>query len=107
MAVADDGVDSGQSGDFLRRALGVAAGDQDACGWIFPMDSAQKGAGSAVRLRGHAAGVGNDHIGPVWTGSRAQAALAQLGAYDFAVGPAGPASEVLNVVFCHVASLIT
>jgi hypothetical protein len=32
--------------------------------------------------------------------------MAQLGAYDFAVSPAGSTSEVLNVVFCHVASLI-
>jgi hypothetical protein len=32
--------------------------------------------------------------------------MAQLGAYDFAIRPAGSTSEVLNVVFCHVASLI-
>jgi hypothetical protein len=31
--------------------------------------------------------------------------MAQLGAYDLAVSPAGTASKVLNVVFCHVASL--
>ncbi len=106
MAVADDGVDSGQSGNLLRRPLGVTAGNQDACGRIFPMHFAQEGAGSAIRLRGHAASVSNDHIGPGWTGSRVQAALAQFGADHFAVGPAGPAPEVLNVVFCHVASLI-
>ena len=34
-------------------------------------------------------------------------AMAQLGAYDFAIRPAGSTSEVLNVVFCHVASVIT
>jgi hypothetical protein len=32
--------------------------------------------------------------------------MAQIGADDFAVCPAGPTSEVLNVVFCHVVSLI-
>jgi hypothetical protein len=31
--------------------------------------------------------------------------MTQIGAYDFAVCPAGPASEVLNVIFCHVISL--
>jgi hypothetical protein len=106
MTVADHRVHAGQGGDLLRCALSVTTGDQDACGWIFPMDSAQKGAGSAIRLRGHTASVGDDDIGPGGAGSRAQAAVAQLGAYDFAVRPAGPTSEVLNVVFCHVASLI-
>jgi hypothetical protein len=105
MAIADDRVHAGQRGDLLRRALRVATSDQDACGWVLPMDSAQKGASGAIRLRGHAASVDDDNIGPSGTGSRAQAAVAQLGAYDFAVRPAGPTSEVLNVV-CHVASLI-
>jgi hypothetical protein len=106
MAVAYHGVDPGQGGDFFGRALRITAGDQDACGWVFPMDFAQEGAGRTIRLRGHAASIGNDYIGPGWTGSRPQPALAQLGAYDFAVCAAGPASEVLNMVFCHVASLI-
>ncbi len=106
MAVADHGVDAGQRGHLLRRPLRITAGDQDARSGIFPVHSAQEGAGGAVRLRGHTAGVGDDHVGLAGTGSRGQAAMAQLGAYDFAVRPAGPTSEVLNVVFCHVASLI-
>ncbi len=69
------------------------------------MHAAQKGAGSTVRLRGNAAGVGNDYVGPGRAESRAQSELAQLGAYDLAVRPAGAAPKVLNVVFCHVASL--
>jgi len=32
--------------------------------------------------------------------------MPQFGAYDLAVRPAGTAAEVLNVVFCHVVSLI-
>ena len=106
MTVADHCMHAWQRGDLLRRALSVTASDQDACRWIFPMDSAQKGASSAIRLRGHTTSVGHDYISPGGAGSRAQAAVAQLGAYDFAVCPAGPASEVLNVIFCHVASLI-
>src|ERR1700733_1230438 len=106
MAVADDRVHTGQGSDFLRRALSITTGDQDACRWILAMDFAQKGAGGAIRVRGHTASVGNDYIGVGWAGSGTQAAVAQLGAYDFAVRLAGPTSEVLNVVFCHVASLI-
>jgi hypothetical protein len=106
MTVADDRVHTGQYSNLLRGALGIAAGDEDACGWIFAMDFAQKGARSAIRVRGHTASVGNDYIGLGGVGSGVQAAPAQIGAYAFAVRPAGPTSEVLNVVFCHVASLI-
>ena len=106
MAVADHGVDAGQRGDLLRRPLRVAAGDQDARSGIFPAHAAQEGAGGAVGLCGDTAGIGDDHVGPGGAQSRAQAAMAQLRADDLAVGPAGTASEVLNVVFCHVVSLI-
>jgi len=70
-----------------------------------PPHTAQEGPGCAVRLGGHAAGIGNDHVGPGGAQSRAQAAMPQFGAYDLAVSPAGTAAEVLNVVFCHVVSL--
>ena len=106
MAVADHGVDAGQRGHLLRRPLRITAGDQDARSGIFAVRAAQEGAGGAVRLRRHTAGVGYDDVGLAKTGSRGQPAMAQLSAYDFAVRPAGATSEVLNVVFCHVASLI-
>jgi hypothetical protein len=106
MAVTDHGVHPGQRGNLLGRALSVTAGHQDARGGIFPVDFSQKSAGSAICLRSDTASVGNDYIGPGGSGSRAQAAVAQLGANDFAVRLAGPTPEVLNVVFCHVASLI-
>ena len=64
MAVADHCVDTGQRGNLLRRPLSVTSGDQDARGGIFPVHSAQEGAGGAIGLGGHAAGVGDDHIGP-------------------------------------------
>jgi hypothetical protein len=69
------------------------------------VNPAQKGSGGAVRLGRNTAGVGDNDIGLGWAQRRAQAAMAQLGAYDFAVRPAGTASKVLNVIFCHVASL--
>ena len=106
MAVTDHGVDAGQRGNLLRRPLRIASGDQDAGGGVLPPHAAQKGPGRAVRLCGHAAGIGNDHIGPGGGQGRTQAALPQFRAYDLAVSPAGTAPEVLNVVFCHVVSLI-
>ncbi len=102
MAVADDGMDAGQRGDLLRCPLGIAAGDQDTRGGVFSAHAAQKGASCAVRLGGHTAGVGNDHVGPGGAQSRGQAAVPQLRADDLTVSPAGTAAEVLNVVFCHV-----
>jgi hypothetical protein len=64
MAIADHGMNTGQRGDLLRRPLSVTSGYQDARGGVFPVHSAQEGAGSAIGLGGHAAGVGYDHIGP-------------------------------------------
>ena len=107
MTVADHGRDPGQRGDLLRRPLSVTPRNQDARGRILPVHSAQESAGGAVRLRGHTAGVGDDHVCLAGIDCRGQAGMSQLGANDFAVRPAGPTSEVLNVVFCHVASVIT
>ena len=104
MAVADDGVDSGQSGNFLRRALGVAAGDQDACGWILPMDSRRKAravlSACAVTLqvlaKATSARLDWKLVKPRWRNS----ALMISPSARLARHP-----KVLNVVFCHVASL--
>ena len=63
VAVADDGVDFGQGGEFLRGALGVAAGDDDAGGGVLAADAADEGAGLAVGFGGDAAGIYNDNIG--------------------------------------------
>src|ERR1700760_4908602 len=106
MTIADDRVDARQLGNLLRCALGVTSSDQDAGGRVFAIDSPQESAGGAVRLGGHAAGVGDDHVGTAGVCGGGGDAGTQLGAYDFAVRPAGPASEVLDVIFCHVASLL-
>ena len=105
MAIADDCVDAGQFGDFLRRALRVTSGDQDARGWVFASILRRK-----TRAVRSAWAVTLQVLAmirrPGLDFGRGQAAVAQLGAYDFAVCPAGPTSGVLDVVFCHVASLI-
>jgi hypothetical protein len=83
--------------------LGVTTSDQDARRWILPVHTAQEGTGGTVGLSGHTAGVGDDHVGSTGAGRRVHAAMPQLSADHLAVGPAGPAAEVLYVVFCHVA----
>jgi hypothetical protein len=54
---------------------------------------------------GNTARVGNNDVGLGRIQSRTQAAMAHFGTYDLAVSPAGAAPEVLDVVFCHLASL--
>ena len=62
MAVADDGEDAGEGGQFLWGALGVTAGGEDAGVGIEAVGAADKGAGFAVGFGGDAAG-DHDHIG--------------------------------------------
>ena len=65
-----------------------------------PTKTTERRCSKRLKLR-----LADNDIGLGWAQRRAQAAMAQLGAYDFAVRPAGTASKVLNVIFCHVASL--
>ncbi len=106
MAVADDSVDFGEGGDFFRGALGVAAGDDDAGLGVLATDAAEVYASLAVGFRGDAAGVYNNDIsGCRFAGGR-ESVVAQVGGDGFAIGAAGAAAEVFNVVFCHVAQCI-
>ena len=66
MAVADDGGDAGDGGQFFRSALGVAAGCDDAGCGVKAVGAADVGAGFAVGFGGDAAGVDDDHIGFGW-----------------------------------------
>ena len=63
VAVADDGVDCGEGGEFLGGALGVAAGDDDAGVGVLAADAAEVRAGLAVGFGGDAACIYNDNIG--------------------------------------------
>ena len=60
MRVADDLADAGQSGDFFRRALRVAAGDHDLGFGVLAMNAADGGAGVLIGGGGHGAGVKNN-----------------------------------------------
>lgn len=96
VAVAEDGGDAGQCGKFLRRALGVAAGDDDVGRRVATVDAADVGAGSAIGLGGDGAGVDEDDVGA----GRQRIGLAgggERGADGFRIGAGGAAAEIFNV----------
>jgi hypothetical protein len=57
MAIADDAIHTGQSGHFIGRTLGVAAGHEDAYRRIQALRSADVGSSLPICFRSHAAGV--------------------------------------------------
>ena len=63
MAVAYDGGDAFDGGEFLRGALGVTACDEDAGFRVEAMGAADVGAGFAVGFGGDRAGVDDDDFG--------------------------------------------
>ena len=97
VAVADHGGDAGQGGDFLRRSLGIAAGDDDAGLGIGSTDAADVGAGVAVGLGGDGAGVHHDHIGVPQVGGGERVQAVEAGGDGVSVGLAGAASEIFHM----------
>ena len=103
MTVADNGIDSGQGGEFFRSALGIATGDDDPGIRISAADAADPGARLAIGFSGYAAGIDDNNSCGIGIGGGRESLVAQGGSDGFAVGAACPASEVFNVIFCHVA----
>lgn len=101
MAVADDGVDALQCGDFRGRALRITACNNDFGGWIPTPCAPNKGAGGTIRFRCNATGVYNDELGGVESCSLRESAVAQSGGNGFTIRTARAASKVLNVVCFH------
>jgi hypothetical protein len=105
MAVADYGGNTSHSSQFVRSALRITARDHDSCIRIYAMSAPDKCTGGAVCLRRHAARIHDDHIGlrrmALGKSGRAQAAT-----YRFAIGARRSASEVLDVKFRHIYSLL-
>ena len=66
------------------------------------MDAADEGTGSTVGVGSYAACVDDDDIRRRKIRGQVETALAQSGRDRFAVRPAGAASKVLDMVFCHV-----
>ena len=105
MAIADDSVHALERGDLSRRALRVTARHHDRSRWVLAPHPAEKGAGRALGLSGHAAGIDHHHIRRRGSAGSDKTAMAQLSVNGFTIGPICAASEVLNVIFCHVVSL--
>jgi hypothetical protein len=61
--VADNEGDAGESGDLFGRALCIAAGYEDARGWIGGVNFADGVTGLGIRGSGYRAGVENYDVG--------------------------------------------
>ena len=103
MAVADDGVNFGESGELPGGALGIATRHDDASVRILAANSTDEGAGLTVGFGGHAAGIYNDNMGSGRLEGGFESAAAQVGSDGLTVGAAGAAAEVFHMIFCHVA----
>ena len=101
VAVADNRVDALEGSNLAGGPLGVAARHHNAGVGIFALHTADEGARRAVGLRGHATRVDDNDIGLRRPCRRHEAAPAKLRGNRLSVGPAGPTTEILNVVFCH------
>ena len=99
--VADYERDAGESGDFFRGALGVAAGDDDFCIWIGGMEFADSVAGLRVGGSGNGAAVDNDEIGGRGGMRQGTAAVEQLAFDRGPIGLGGAASELFDVKGGH------
>ena len=86
---------AGQSGDFLGRALRVAAGDHDARVGLRAMDAADGLAKLVVGGRGDGAGVQDDEVGVGNFVGCAEAARGETGFERGSIGLRSAASERL------------
>ena len=96
MAVADNGGDAWNVGEFFRSALGVATGGDDARFGVEAMGAADVGAGFAVGFGGDAAGVDDDHIGLVGL-VVVRSGIAEESGDGFTVGAGGATAKVFDV----------
>lgn len=102
MTISDHCADAVQAGELVRRALGIAAGDDDFCLGVVAVNAANKRTRAAVGISGDAASIDDDNAGAGNICGRAQTIPAQTGGDGFAIGAAGTAPKILNMVFCHV-----
>ncbi len=96
VGIAHHPFDAGQRGQLIGRALGIAAGDENARLRIFAMDAAHGLAHVFVGERSDGAGVQNDEVGGAAIGSGFEAAGDELGFEGRAIGLVGATTEVLD-----------
>ena len=103
--VADYQADAGESCDFFRGALGVAAGDYDLCVGILATYAADGGASVLIGACGDRAGVHYHYRGLRGCRGAGDALRFELAFQSGAVGLSGAAAEVLDVVPGHLVML--
>lgn len=105
VAVANHCGNAFKFGNFFGRALCIAAGDDDPCRGIQTVHASNIGAGLAVGLGGHAAGVYDHHVSFRMVLHAMLPGGAQPFAHRLAIGASGAATEVLDVKAGHDFSL--
>ena len=96
MGITNHPFDAVHLREFIGRALGVAAGYENAGGGIFAADTADGGPRIVVRGRSDRAGVQDDDIGCFAGWREGKSASGDLGFERGAIGLCGAASEVLH-----------
>src|SRR5271163_4652289 len=102
MAVANHDVNALERRDLFRSALSIAPGNDNPSLGTHPPNAPQISAGVAVGLSGNAASVENYNSCVGRIAGRRQSSAAQSGGDGLAIGTARAATEILNVIFCHV-----
>ena len=92
-----------ERGQFLRRTLRVAAGDQDARARLLAMDAPDHLPHFVIRGRGDGAGVQHHQVGILQIGGRGEALRRQPGFNRRAIRLRGPAPEILDQKTLHCA----
>ena len=104
--ISNHQTDAGQRRDFFRRALRVAAGDQDLRLGVLPMDAADGGTRVLIGRCGDGAGIQDDDFGLGGSAGALQSPRQQLALDGGAIGLGRAASEVLDVISCHQTIII-
>src|SRR6266404_2482966 len=94
VGIAYDKGDAGESGDFFGRALGVAAGNEDARSWIGRVNFANGVAGLSVSGGGDSAGIEDHDVGRRRIARERASLLAQLAFNGRAIRLGGAAAEL-------------
>lgn len=97
VGIANDPGNPGEGGEFFRRALCIAASDNDFCGRILRVDFADGVASLGVGGRRHRAGVDNDDRGGGGIRGESESAIEQLAFDRRSIGLGGATAELLNV----------
>ena len=107
VGVPNNKVDSGDGGQFLRRALCITAGDDDLCLWILAFYAANCRARVLIGSGGDGAGIEDNDFGLRGGIGTRQATIAKLAFQRRAVGLGRTAAEVLHIKGRHKAIILS